>query len=318
MAETYRNDTLGTPQLDAEFAELMDQIASKPSMSGGYMQSRHDDYAPLDAEHANLASQHGFPSGYIPRATELGIPLSYNPHNLATEMVITDAVTKQTTILRIGDGPDCLSKEDTEQTYAAVRQMAAAKGIHDHVRLAPLAVKALQLRLQAKQAALQRRIQQTAPQYPTTPWQAPRPVAVAPPPSLVGMSLGSVAPADVAQAAAQAAFTTAQYSEQPPATPAPPAAPPAPAPRRLTVVLAGVGQFETYWTDIIDDPQDNTLTLVFDANRDLVYWEPPANYRQPFAVQEAGSPVKMLVELTGVRTRVGSNLIHILRVRNRG
>lgn len=311
-------------QLDAEFAALMDHIASTPSTQSGYMRGGHDNYTPLDAKNADLASNHSIPTGYIPRATPFGVPVSYNPHTPATEMVVVDALTKERIVLSIGDGPNSLSKADTEETYAVVRKMAAARGIHDHVRLAPLAMKALQLRLQAKIAAEQRRAQHVTPQAPTMPWQPPRPTSVAPPASLVGMSLSGIGSADVAQAAAHAAFAL-QAADQQASLPQPQAAPPVsapvardfPPPKRLTVVLQGVGQFETYWTDIVDDVENGTLTLVFDANRDLSYWEPPTNYTQAFAVQEAGSPVKLLVELTGARTRVGSSIIHILRVRNR-
>lgn len=318
-----------TSQLDAEFAALMDHIASTPSTQSGYMRGGHDNYTPLDAKNADLASNHSIPTGYIPRATPFGVPVSYNPHTPATEMVVVDAITKERIVLSIGDGPNSLSKADTEETYAVVRKMAAARGIHDHVRLAPLAMKALQLRLQAKIAAEQRRSQHVTPQAASTPWQPPRPVSVAPPSSLVGMSLGVIGTADVAQAAAHAAFAM-QAAEQQGAVTQPGAAAPAsppvaaapvardfPPPKRLTVVLQGVGQFETYWTEIVDDVENGTLTLVFDASRDLSYWEPPTTYTQPFAVQEAGSPVKLLVELTGARTRVGSSIIHILRVRNR-
>ena len=286
-------------ELEDEFTLLLEQAAVSQATENPYMKGGHVDYTPVDArDEAALGSRH-WPTMYVPRATELGIPMAYNPHHLKTDMVVQNATTKEKTVLAGSGNPAALTKTETAEVYKMVKDMGAARGIYDPIALAPLAVKAFSLKQAAKaKAQAAKGTMQAAPQ--------PRPPV---PTQMLAMPMGvqhTAAPQAVA--VEPAAQSTPQYV-------APPTQQPEVVPlRRLKVCMLDAGEFETYWTEINEDAERNTLTLVFDARCNHAYWEPPQGYAKPFAVQEAGSDVRLLVELTNVSTKVGYNIVHILRI----
>lgn len=291
-------------ELEDEFTALLEQAAVSQAIENPYMQGGHKDYTPVDArDEAALGSRH-WPTMYVPRATELGIPMSYNPHHLKTDMVVQNATTKEKTVLAGQGNPDALTKTETAEVYKMVKAMGAARGVYDPIALAPLAVKAFSLKQAAKVKARADGVSRPAPQ-PAQPRQ-PMPVQM--------MAMPMVAPAPaVQQVAAEPQVNwdlqpTSQY------TAPSPVAESLPPLRRLKITMLDVGEFETYWTEINEDLSRNTLTLVFDARYDHTYWEPPQGYTKPFAVQEAGSETRLLVESTNISTKVGNNIVHILRI----